>query len=193
MNAPSVQEIATIALALLILILCIIDGHVPRWVRSQQVLCRILTAISMQALRMDLACTAMAFLLPTFGKRPQDQGDTSRKRTTATRPATKQTPGTPADAEATTQDLGNAPLLRCSGSAAEPDVATEHIAPASLGQACESSPGSRDMTIKSLGDVVSKLVSDGDEASITPRSAVQTLQRGVQAQLRNLCNPGACS
>ena len=48
----------------------------------------------------------------------------------------------PADAEATTQDRGNAPLLQCSGSAAEPDVATEHIAPASLGQACESSPGS---------------------------------------------------
>ena len=78
---------------------------------------------------MDLACTAMAFLLPTFGKRPQD--------TTATRPATKQAPGTTADAEATTQDLGNAPLLRRSGSAAEPDVATEHISPASLGQACE--------------------------------------------------------
>ena len=32
-------------------------------------------------------------------------------------------------------------MAQCSGSAAEPDVATEHIAPASLGQACESSPG----------------------------------------------------
>ena len=118
--------------------------------------------MSMQALRMDLACTAMAFLLPTFGKRPRDQGDTSRKRTTATRPATEQTPGTPADAEATMQDPGNAPLLRCSGSAAEPDAATEHIAPAAFG-----------------------LAGEADAAAL--RNAVQTLQRGVQAEIRNLC------
>ena len=150
-SALSVQEIATIALALLILSLSIIDWHVPRWVRGQQLLCRILTAMSMQTLRMDLACTAMAFLLPTFGKRPQDQGSTPRKRATATRPGTEQTPGTPADAEATMQDPGNAPLLRCSGSAAEPDAATKHIAPASLGSTCEASPGSGDMTIKTSG------------------------------------------
>ena len=79
-SAPSAQEIATIALALLILSLSIIDWHVPRGVRSQQLLCRILTAISMQALRMDLACAAMAFLQPTFGKRPQEEGGTARKR-----------------------------------------------------------------------------------------------------------------
>ena len=131
----------------------------------------------------------MAFLLPTFGKGPQGQGDTSRKRTTATRPATKQAPGTPADAEATTQNLGNAPLLRCSGSAAEPDVATEHIAPASIGQAREASPGSRDMTIKSLADVVSKLAPECDESAVVLCSAVQTLQGGVQAEIRNLCKP----
>ena len=41
--------------------------------------------------------------------------------------ATEQTPGTPADTEATMQDRGNAPPPRCSGSGAEPDVATEHI------------------------------------------------------------------
>ena len=114
-NALSVQEIATIALALLILSLSITDWHVPRWVRCQQLLCRILTAMSMQTLRMDLACTAMAFLLPTFGKRPQDQGGTSRKRATATRPATEQTPGTPADAEATHCMI----LLACSTTAAQ--------------------------------------------------------------------------
>ena len=96
-NAPSAQEIATIALALLILSLSIIDWHVPRGVRSQQLLCRILTAMSMQALRMDLACTAMAFLLPTFGKRPQEEGGTARKRTATMSPATEQTPGTPTD------------------------------------------------------------------------------------------------
>ena len=67
-NAPSAQEIATIALALLILTLSIIDWHVPREVPSQQFLCRILTAMSTQALGMNLACTIMAFLLPTFGR-----------------------------------------------------------------------------------------------------------------------------
>ena len=66
-SAPSAQKIATIALALLILSLSIIDWHVPRCFRSHQLLCRILTAISMQALRMDLPCTAIAFLLSTFG------------------------------------------------------------------------------------------------------------------------------
>ena len=100
-SAPSAQKIATIALALLILSLSIIDWHVPRCFRSHQLLCRILTAMSMQALRVELACTVIAFLLPTFGKRPQDQGSTSRKRSTPTRPATEQTPKIPAHAEAT--------------------------------------------------------------------------------------------
>lgn len=153
-SAPSAQEIATIALALLVLSLAIVDWHVPRWVCSQQLLCRTLTGMSMHALRMDLACAALAFLLPTLETSQQDQGSTSRKRTTATRPATEQTQGTPADAAATMQRSGNAPLLMCSGFAAEPDAATEHIAPASLGSTCEASPGSGDMTINSLADVV---------------------------------------
>ena len=126
-SAPSAQKIATIALALLIISLSIIDWHVPRCFRSHQLLCRILTAMSMQALRVELACTVIAFLLPTFGKRSQDQGNTSRKRSTPTRPATEQTPEIPADAEATMQDPGNASILRCSDSAVEPDAATEHI------------------------------------------------------------------
>ena len=41
----------------------------------------------------------------------------------------------------------------------------------------------------SLDDVVSKLSSDCDESSAALRNAVQTLQRGVQAEIRNLCNP----
>ena len=56
----------------------------------------------------------------------------------------------------------------------EPDVATEHIAPASLGQAREASPGSRDMTINSLADVVSKLGSECDESAVALCSAVHT-------------------
>ena len=188
-SAPSAQKIATIALALLILSLSIIDWHVPRCFRSHQLLCRILTAMSMQALRVELACTVIAFLLPTFGKRSQDQGSTSRKRSTPTRPATEQTPEIPADAEATMQDPGNASILRCSDSAVEQDAATEHIAPASFGSAGEASSGCGDMTIKSFDDVVSKLSSDCDESAAALRNAVQTLQRGVQAEIRNLCKP----
>ena len=86
-----------------------------------------------------------------------DQGSTSRKRSTPTRPATEQTPEIPADAEATMQDPGNASILRCSDSAVEPDAATEHIPPASFGSAGEASSGCGDMNIKSLDDVVSKL------------------------------------
>ena len=37
----------------------------------------------------------------SMGKRPQDQGSTSSKRSTPTRPATEQTPEIPAEAEAT--------------------------------------------------------------------------------------------
>ena len=103
--------------------------------------------------------------------------------------ATEQTPEIPADAEATMQDPGNASILRCSDSAVEPDAATEHIPPASFGSAGEASSGCGDMTIKSLDDVVSKLSSDCDDSAAALRNAVQTLQRGVQAEIRNLCKP----
>ena len=65
---PSAQEIATTALALVILSLSAIDWHVPRWLPRHQLLCQILTAMCMQTLRMDSAYTTLAFLLPTFGK-----------------------------------------------------------------------------------------------------------------------------
>ena len=148
-SAPSAQKIATIALALLILSLSIIDWHVPRCFRGHQLLCRILTAMSMQALRVELACTVIACLLPTFGKRLQDQGNTSRKRSTLTRPATEQTLEIPADAEATMQDPGNASILRSSPSAVEPDVASEHIALASFGSA-------GDAAVCSMREIISK-------------------------------------
>ena len=126
--------------------------------------------------------------IDSMGKRPQDQGSTSRKRSTPTRPATEQTPKIPADAEATMQDPGNASIPRCSDSTVEPDAATEHIVPASFGSAGEASSGCGDMTIKSLDDVVSKLSSDCDESAADLCKAVQTLQRGVQAEIRKLCN-----
>ena len=79
------------------------------------------------------------------------------KRTNATSHATEQTSGAPADAEATMKDSGYAASLWCRGSATEPNAATEHISPASFGSTCEASPGSDDMSVKSLADVVSKL------------------------------------
>ena len=129
---------------------------------------------SPQGLRMDLACTAMAFLLPTFGKRPQDQEGASRKRATPTPPATEQEAGRPG----ATQHIAH-----------EPDAVAEHIALASLGSTCEASPGSGDMTIESLADVVSKLASECDESAVALCGAARTLQRGMQAEVRNLCKP----
>ena len=65
-----------------------------------------------------------------MGKRPHDQGSTSRKLSTPTRPATEQTPEIPADAEATMHDPENASILRCSDSAVETDTPTERKRPA---------------------------------------------------------------
>ena len=62
-------------------------------------------------------------------------------------------------------------MARCSGSAAEPDVAAEHIAPASLGQACESSPGNVQATraaSSSAGSAV-QLLSDINAVACNPR------------------------
>ena len=82
------------------------------------------------------------------------------------------------------QDQGSTSSKR-----SRPDAATEHIAPASSGAAGEASSGCGDMTINSLGDVVSALSSDRDKSAAALRDAVQTLQRGVQAEIRNLCKP----
>ena len=90
---------------------------------------------------------------------------------------------------ATEPSPGTAPSPESHRAAAEPDAATEHIAPASLGSAREASPGNGDMTINSIADVVSKLASECDESAVALCSAVRTLQRGVQAEIRNLCKP----
>ena len=176
-TGPSAKETAIIQLALLILCLSLMDWHVPRWVPCQQLQCRILTAMSMHALRMDCACTAIAFFLPTFGKKP-----TPGKRTTATSLATEQTPATHTDTDATMQDPGDAPLLWSNGSGAESDAATEHITPA-LHEA--------DIAITSLDDVVSELACERDESAVALCSAARILQRRphVQEEIRRLCKP----
>ena len=53
----------------------------------------------------------------------------------------------------------------------------------------DASSGCGDMTIKSLDDVASKLSSHCDDSAAALRNAVQTLQRGVQAEMRKLCKP----
>ena len=110
--------------------------------------------------------------MPRVGKRASGQETGSSNKRAATEPS-----------------LVTATSTESHHAVAEPDAATEHIAPESLGSAREASPGSGDMTIKSLDDVVSKLASECDESAVALCSAVQTLQRGVQAEIRKLCKP----
>ena len=175
-SAPSAQKIATIALALLTLFLSIIDWHVPRGVPGQQMLCRILTAMFMQALRMDLACTAMAFWLPTFGKRPQEEGGTARKRTATMSPATEQTPRTPTDTKVTVQNSQSSPPMQPSSSAVESGAATEHTAAGAEITTC----------IKATLTEWSTLSTD-DARDLA--NAAQVLLKGGQNEVRNLCKP----
>ena len=70
--------------------------------------------------------------------------------------------------------------------ALEPDTT---VAPVSLVSTCDALPASSDMTIKCLADVVSKLASASDESAVALCTAARTLQKGVQAQIRNLCKP----
>ena len=82
---PSLQEMATTAIALFSLMLALLDWHVP------PITCRILTAMCMHAMQQDSACTVMALLLPTFGKRPQEERGAPKKRATTTGHATERT------------------------------------------------------------------------------------------------------
>ena len=50
-----------------------------------------------------------------------------------------------------------------------------------------SNPSSNDITIKSLADVISKLASECDESAVALCNAARMLQRGAQAEIRNLC------
>ena len=68
--------------------------------------------------------------------------------------------------------------------ALEPDTTSFH----GPGKDGRVETGSGDMTIKSLADVVSKLASECDASAVALCSAVRTLQKGVQAEIRNLCN-----
>ena len=65
-------------------------------------------------------------------------------------------------------------------------AATEHTEEPQLAELVTQEAGFS-TEIKSLDDVVSKLSSDCDESAAALRNGVQTLQRGVQAEIRHLC------
>ena len=52
-----------------------------------------------------------------------------------------------------------------------------------------SNPSSNNITINSLADVISKLASECDESAVALCNAARMLQRGAQAEIRNLCKP----
>ena len=174
-TAPSTHKIAAIALTLLTLILAIIDWHVPRWVPGQQMLCRILTAMSMQALRMDLACTAMAFLMPTFGKRPQEEGDNARKRSATSSPATERTPGTAADTQVTVPSSQSSPPMQPSSSVVESCAATEHTT------------AQAEITT-SMKAIVAEWSTLSNDTARDLVNAAQSLLKGNQNDVRNMCS-----
>ena len=89
--------------------------------------------------------------------------DPIKNRIARKRAATELTPGTPA--------------------------ATEHNPPALLGPTCEAPPGSGDMIIESLADVVSKLADECEESAVALCKAARTLRRGERDEVRNLCRP----
>ena len=80
---PSAPEIATTAFALFILSPASMSRDGCRGIGFSV---RLLTALCMHSLRMGGACTTMAFLLPTFGKRPQEERGAARERTATMTP-----------------------------------------------------------------------------------------------------------
>ena len=170
-------ELARLLLSVLCLMLAMMSWHVPRFIGCHMLLCRTLSALCMQCFCADYTCIAMAFLFPTFGKRLAGQKtESSSKRTAAISPATELSPGTPTDTEATMQDPGNAARLRSSGSAAEPDAATEHIA-----VEAEAS--------MSMDAIVTESTAHPTDDARDVIKAAQTILKGDQNDIRNLCKP----
>ncbi len=79
------QRAANLAIAWLSLGLSIMGWHVPQTLADHSQICRILSALAMHCLYDDYKCVALAFLLPTFGKRPKDYARESADRAVAPR------------------------------------------------------------------------------------------------------------
>jgi len=168
---PSFHEMPPIAMALISLLLALLDWHVP------PITCRILTAMCMHVLRMDSACTFVALLLPTFGKRPQDQRNTSRKRATTTSPATEQT-GDDATTP-TTEPVALSQPTEISQSSASTDPMHVPVLPIVV-ETEASMP---------VDDIVTELALQQTEDAQAVTSAVRIIQEGKQSEIRKLCQP----
>ena len=118
----------------------------------------------------------MAFLLPTFGKRPQEEGGTARKRTATMSPATEQTPGTPTDTKVTVPNSQSSPSMQPSSSAVESGAATEHTAAGAEITTC----------MKAIVTEWNTLSTDDARDLV---NAAQVLLKGDQNDVRNLCKP----
>ena len=79
------RRAANLAIAWLSLGLSIMGWHVPQTLADHSQICRILSALAMHCLYDDYKCVALAFLLPTFGKRPKDYPRESADRAVAPR------------------------------------------------------------------------------------------------------------
>jgi len=118
----------------------------------------------------------MAFLLPTFGKRAQEESGAARKRTATMSPATEQTLGTPMDTNSTMQNPQNGLPMQASSSAAESDAATEHIAAGAE-------------TIMSMQAIVTEFSVFSTDDARDLVNAAQVIIKGNQKNVRNLCKP----
>ena len=181
--------------ALLILSLSIMDCHVPHWMHSQQLLCRTVTAMFMHSLRKDISCTALAFLLPTFGKRTQEEAGAPRKR--------RVTVWTPTTTKATMENVQNDPPMQASSSATGSHDATEHVvaeADAEI-QNLQNDPSGpeQDVSTERVAAAVEATISmqaivtewatlSTDEAREVVHAA-QIILKGNQNDLRKLCKP----
>ena len=153
-------------------------------------LCRNLSALCMQCLRADYASIAMAFLFPTFGKRPKEQEkDGCGKRAAVTSSATERTPREPAAEPVDATSLGS------SGNAV-----TERVPPNALDQQADVAEPTSVATAAdehslraSLDDVLVRLQSSNHANVLRIRAAAETLQRGSQQDIRNLCTPWGVS
>ena len=142
---------------------------------------------------MDSACTFVALLLPTFGKRAQDQRNTSRKRTTTTSSSTEQTGD---DATTPTTELvalsQRTELSQSSASTnpicipvvpivAETREATGHVATEHIAVETEAS--------MPMDDIVAELASQQTDDAQAIASAARIIREGKQAEIRKLCKP----
>jgi hypothetical protein len=187
LTGPSLHEMATIGIALFTLLLALLDWHVP------PVTCRILTAMCMHAVRMDSACTFMALLLPTFGKRAQDRRNSPRKRATTTSPATEQT----GDAAMTpaSESLALSQPTELSQSSASTDPMHLPVLPIVVetreptGHAATEHTASEMEASMPMDDIITELSLHQTDDAQTVTSAARIILEGKQDEIRKLCKP----